>query len=217
MKKEGKSNKKKDDYMFTLDDKNEIIKEIILLDETEIFNNEFNSIKEELKNTDPSIKNVILSNFLINKLEEIDKQLKLAELAKNGNMESIKSLIDIDNIERTKDIIVDHLSSINNHFEDAEVSLNNEIEERNAYDLKVIYSEGSDNCPQMIKLKINKNSDFITFVRELKKALDIYEFAKFQIVIMEKNVDLKFLESLKDLKTDSENHIKIVPLSYIII
>ena len=43
MKKEGKLNKKKEDYILTLEDKNEIIKEIILLDETEIFYNEYST------------------------------------------------------------------------------------------------------------------------------------------------------------------------------
>jgi hypothetical protein len=217
MKKDAKTGKKKDEYKLSLDDKNEIIKEIILLDETEIFNNEFNSIKEVLNNTDPSIKNVILSNFLINKLEEIEKQLKLAQLAKNGNIDSIKSLIDIDNIERTKELIIDHLTSLNNHFDEAEVNVKTELDEAIVYDIKVVYSEGSDNYPQMIKLKLNKNCDFNTFTRELKKSLDIYEFAKFQIVLMEKNNDIKFLDNIGDLKIDEENQIKIVPLNYVII
>jgi len=214
MKKEGKYNKKKVEYIFSLEDKNEIIKEIILLDETEIFNNEYNTIIEELKSTDPHIKNVILTNFLLGKLEEIEKQLKLALLAKSSNLEEIKSLINIENIEKTKDMIIDKLSAIN-HFDENHVIIENDYDEDVIYDLKVVYSEGSDNYPQLIKLKINKNSDYNTFVRELKKSLDIYEFAKFQIILMEKNSDFKFVYNLDDLKPNQENHIKIVPMNYI--
>jgi hypothetical protein len=186
----------------------EVINEVLLIDDTEIFNNEYNAIQEELSKFDNDLKNKILSNFLLNKLNEIDNQIKLAKQVKTGNS-YIKDYISVENIERTKEIILDNLNSLcngNNLIEDIfkPESIN--------YKFKIFYSDMNERSPQEISISMTDTSDLNSLFREIKKALDIYDFAKFQILI-EKDSQYKVLDSINMLSRENANSIKITPVS----
>jgi hypothetical protein len=214
MKKQTKSKKKDESKTTGTDDKNQILKEIMFLDDTEIFNNELNTINESLENIkSDSIKNIIYSNFLFNKLEEVEKQLKLAaELLETNPNSKLDKFLNCESAEKTKQIIIEKISKLKensvNPFNDVLHS------EEHTYRLKIFYSDGSDNYPQQIQIKMHKNANFNIFLRELKKVLDIYEFAKFKIVLMVRDYDYKFLENLEELNYKEETCLKIVPLNY---
>jgi hypothetical protein len=209
MKKESKL-KQKDESNLTSDDKAQILMDILQLSDSEIFQNEYSKLKEsleDLKNT--SIKSTICSNFLFNKLEEIDKQIKLSDMLKM--CDSVSPILQTFNFEdtlKTRKLILDLIKNINIAHE------NLCVHEERIYKLKIFYSEGSDNYPQHVQLKLPKGSDYNTFLRELKKELDIYEFAKFKVVLMIRDRDYKFLETLDDLDNNAEINLKIVPVSY---
>jgi hypothetical protein len=184
----------------------EIINEVLLIDDTEIFNNEYNAIQEELSKFNSDLKNKILSNFLLNKLNEIDNQIKLAKQVKAGSS-YIKDYISVENIERTKEIILDNLNMLyngSNIVEDIYKS------ENINYKFKIYYSDMNERSPQEISVMLSDSSDLNCLFREIKKALDIYDFAKFQIYI-EKDSQYKILDALNMLSRDRINSIKIAP------
>jgi hypothetical protein len=220
MKKDTKSKKK----AMKDDDKSQILREITTLDDVEIFQNEYNKIKESLEEIkNQPMKNIIVLNFLYNKLEEVEKQLNLANALKSKDTylnNEIRQLVNAESAEITKKLIVENIKTINKlqagtcQDDDSSTPSNEDHGEELTYRLRVIYSEGSDSYPQFIKIRIVKNLGFSSFLRELRKTLDIYEFAKFKIVLIMRDCDFKIVDSLDDLDVNEENSLKIVPMSY---
>jgi hypothetical protein len=206
MKNQNKSKRKEDSKISAHDDKAQILKEILQLDDTEIFMNEYNILKESLEGIkNPSMKNLIYSNFLFNKLEEVEKQIKLGEVLIQGDC---PFNLKLDSILKTKSTILDIIKGLNLPRQQED-----HPPEEIVYRLKIFYSEGSDN-PQQISLKLQRGSNYSIFLRELKKTLDIYEFAKFKIILMLSDSENKVLDNLDDLNTSEEINLKIVPVTH---
>jgi hypothetical protein len=183
----------------------EIINEVLLIDDTEIFKNEYNAIQEELCKFNNDLKNKILSNFLLNKLNEIDKQIKFAKLVKSGNS-YLKEYISVETIERTRELILENLDLLNNgDIKDEVIS-----PENISYNFKIFYSDMNERSPQEITTSLPDNSDLNLLLREIKKALGIYDFAKFQI-LLEKDNQYNSLDNMKMLSKYEINNIKLVP------
>jgi len=107
-------------------------------------------------------------------------------------------------------------TSLNNIISD-DYEMTNNNNDNIIYKLSIYYYGGSDNLPQKIALVLNKNDlTFDSFIKKLKKALGIYDYSKFKVILMEGN-KRSVLNNINQLKPEDNNDIKIVPFDYSII
>jgi hypothetical protein len=86
---------------------------------------------------------------------------------------------------------------------------NQEIEVKE-YHCEISYLGGNDLRTQIVVIK--SKVDYNTFLFNLKKKLDIYEHAKFKILIFEEKA--KVFKNINQLKINDTNRLKIVPYEF---
>ena len=112
-----------------------------------------------------------------------------------------------------KNVIVDNSEKVN-EIVNNNYNIKDNQKGKVFYEFKVLYLDGSENSAQFCKIEIKEDSDFYSFIQELKKKLGIYEYSKFKILLLNQSTSLTrvFLEEISQLKTNEINEIKIVPI-----
>jgi hypothetical protein len=115
-----------------------------------------------------------------------------------------------DNINLTAEDLL--LNNHNTNYDN--IGSSNNISNLNeyTYDLKIYYSGGAESCSQNCSIKIASPVDLDSFIFYLKKRLGIYEHAKFNILILNKEKqEVQYLNNISQLSIKEVNEIKIVP------
>jgi len=213
-------------YQQTLSSPKEILQELLKIDDKQIFMKEMDQMKEFSKVLKTEQNQLILMlEFLKQKFEEIEAQIGLVKSIKNNSANpSFTSLVDLNKLEEAKICIkmeIERILKKKNKdpskchdylvYESNESSSKSEIK---TIRLNVFYFDGSDIQPQSLDLKINQETTFKEFVRDLKSTLEIYEFSRFKLVLLNNKKEEKFINKLTDLNQSDENFIKIVPIYY---
>ena len=215
-------------YQQTISAPDEILKEVLRIGDKQIFLKEL----EEMKDLLPLLitsenQQVSMLEFLKHKLEEVNLQISsaLSILEENSNS-SFMSLIDFSTLHETKKLIEDEIQIICK--KEKFIKNDESFIFRNGFDLhkeifrskksleilrlNITYHDRSEQ-PQIINLQINEETTFEDFLRDLKVCLEIYEFAKFKLVLRKKKKQ-RVVKDLSDFSLMTENFVKIVPINY---
>lgn len=222
-----KSRSRSSQYQQTISSPKEILYELLKIDDQQIFLKELDQMKGMVKmlNTKEN-QTIAMSEFLKQKLEEVQLQISIA---KSSLKSDFASLIDLKKLEETRKCITYEIKLISNEkkhkFSKIEL-FQNELEEgennffnQKLYDkivlkLNVIYHDGSDLQPQIVNLLISPEISFREFLKKLKESLEIYEFSRFKLVLMNEKKEEKFVTNMSDFNYYVENFVKIVPKHY---
>jgi hypothetical protein len=220
-------------YQTTLSCPEEILKEILMVDEMQIFIKEYEKIKEsQIVCDSPDLIRISIIEYLKYKHQEISEQVNCAKsiLEEKNSSNTIKQYLEknmrlqssIDRLEQTLRIIVDEIKQLIEEKDDPDYFNHNLILENFMQPeyitirLNLCYHHGSDIQSQNLDIKINTSSTFEDFINEIKRTLGIYEFADFKLVLIENKRETKFVSSLADINMLEDNCIKIVPKTYTI-
>lgn len=125
---------------------------------------------------------------------------------KNSSKDNFESLI-----LTADDLLVNTVNQKTNFDNIVNSYDNSNLNEYN-YDLKIYYSGGADSCSQNCSIKFSNPVNLETFIFYLKKRLGIYEHAKFNILILNKDKqEVEYLHNISQLSVKDINEIKIVP------
>lgn len=125
---------------------------------------------------------------------------------KNSSKDNFESLI-----LTADDLLVNTVNQKTNFDNIVNSNDNSNLNEYN-YDLKIYYSGGADSCSQNCSIKFSNPVNLETFIFYLKKRLGIYENAKFNILILNKDKqEVEYLHNISQLSLKDINEIKIVP------
>lgn len=125
---------------------------------------------------------------------------------KNSSKDNFESLI-----LTADDLLVNTVNQKTN-FDNIVNSNDNSNLNEYIYDLKIYYSGGADSCSQNCSIKFSNPVNLETFIFYLKKRLGIYEHAKFNILILNKDKqEVEYLHNISQLSLKDINEIKIVP------
>lgn len=125
---------------------------------------------------------------------------------KNSSKDNFESLI-----LTADDLLVNTVNQKTN-FDNIVNSNDNSNLNEYIYDLKIYYSGGADSCSQNCSIKFSNPVNLETFIFYLKKRLGIYENAKFNILILNKDKqEVEYLHNISQLSLKDINEIKIVP------
>jgi len=125
---------------------------------------------------------------------------------KNSSKDNFESLI-----LTADDLLVNTVNQKTNFDNIVNSNDNSNLNEYN-YDLKIYYSGGADSCSQNCSIKFSNPVNLETFIFYLKKRLGIYEHAKFNILILNKDKqEVEYLHNISQLSLKDVNEIKIVP------
>ena len=125
---------------------------------------------------------------------------------KNSSKDNFESLI-----LTADDLLVNTVNQKTNFDNIVNSNDNPNLNEYN-YDLKIYYSGGADSYSQNCSIKFSNPVNLETFIFYLKKRLGIYEHAKFNILILNKDKqEVEYLHNISQLSLKDINEIKIVP------
>lgn len=125
---------------------------------------------------------------------------------KNSSKDNFESLI-----LTADDLLVNTVNQKTNFDNIVNSNDNSNLNEYN-YDLKIYYSGGADSCSQNCSIIFSNPVNLETFIFYLKKRLGIYEHAKFNILILNKDKqEVEYLHNISQLSLKDVNEIKIVP------
>ena len=226
--KKQKSRNRSSQYQQSISGPEEILKEVLSIDDKQIFLKELDEMKELLPLLIKSEnQQVSLLEFLKHKLEEVDLQISsaLSIFDENSNF-SFMSLIDLSTLEETKKLIEEEIHTIckkkqfikndENFIFRNGLDLHKEIfrskKSLEILRLNITYHDRSEQ-PQIINLQIDEEMTFQDFLRDLRVCLEIYEFAKFKL-ILHKRKKQRVVKDLSDFSFVTENFVKIVPIHY---
>jgi hypothetical protein len=223
-----KSRRRSSQYQQSVSAPEEILKEVLSIDDKHIFLKELDEMKELLPLLITSeSQQVSMLEFLKHKLEEVNLQIlsALSIFEENSNF-FFMSLIDLGTLEETRKLIEDEIQNIckkkefikndENFIFRNGLDLHREIfrskKSLEILRLNITYHDRSEQ-PQIINLKIDEEMTFQDFLRDLKVCLEIYEFAKFKLILRKRNKQ-RVVKDLSDFSFVTENFVKIVPINY---
>jgi hypothetical protein len=173
---------------------------------------------EKVEKLSQQVKEVAKSN-IFHQHWSLSKWRKQFQKIKIYIKQRIKELLLEEN--KNKQIVYQDINDPDNYFstKNEENGLNEVTTlKKCTYKLKIYYNESSSQTPQKIKLSLNEET-WGLFIREIKRRLGIYEFAKFRLYI-KTNEEWKPLLKLSELKMYSKkerfliNELKVTPLFY---
>jgi hypothetical protein len=200
------------------------LKELLKINEKDILINEESLLLDHIEKLQMKpFKKMILGNFYRSKYEQNElmmKFLKKMELKYEEKQSFISSqsfsnlltsqeyieekltclMVDNEKAEQEKE-----LSNPNNYFcSTADIMTSPQVV---VFTFRVFYSEGSEICPQIVKIVMSENNNLEYLIKQIKKTLGIYEFSKFNVLYKKHDFWYPVL-TIQDLKKNPSEKIK---------
>lgn len=209
-------------------DREDALNFIMSFSNQSLLNNEYSELKHIIsENKLNESKDVIMINFLFQKIKEIDKEIELSHRINNKGYTPYAetNVTNLQNLKKQTLVKLYELIAINTHQEIDEnitrylfdqtdnviTNFNYYIEEQITYEFSINYEHGCESHTQKLTIQLNSTDDFNDFLYKLKEKLGIFINAKFDIILYNiESFDEEFLENLKQLSKVNVNFIKII-------